>query len=58
MINEIYIIDDDDSSIVVFQQLFRNDKEYKFINILLSNIFSPTILSVIKYSIKIIIKKD
>ena len=33
MINEIYIIDDDDSSIVVFQQLFRNDKEYKFISV-------------------------
>ena len=31
--HEIYIIDDDDSSIVVFEELFRNDTEYKFINI-------------------------
>lgn len=30
---EIYIIDDDDSSIVVFKELFKNDAEYKFINI-------------------------
>ncbi len=33
MINEIYIIDDDDSSIVIFQELFKNDKEYKFISV-------------------------
>ena len=28
MIQEIYIIDDDDSSIVIFRELFKNDKEY------------------------------
>ena len=33
MINEVYIIDDDDSSILVFRELFKNDPEYKFINI-------------------------
>ena len=33
MINEIYIIDDDESSIVVFRELFRDDKEYKFISV-------------------------
>ena len=33
MINEIYIIDDDDSSIVIFQELFKNDKDYKFISV-------------------------
>ena len=33
MIQEIYIIDDDDSSIVIFRELFRNDKEYKFISV-------------------------
>ena len=32
MINEVYIIDDDETSIVVFRELFRNDKEYSFIN--------------------------
>ena len=31
MVQEIYIIDDDDSSIVIFRELFKNDKEYKFI---------------------------
>ena len=30
MINEVYIIDDDESSIAVFRELFREDKEYKF----------------------------
>ena len=33
MVNEIYIIDDDDSSIVIFRELFKNDKEYKFISV-------------------------
>lgn len=33
MINEIYIIDDDESSIVVFEELFRNEPDYKFINV-------------------------
>ena len=33
MIQEIYIIDDDDSSIVIFRELFKNDKEYKFISV-------------------------
>ncbi len=33
MINEVYIIDDDDSSIVIFQQLFKEDKEFKFISV-------------------------
>ena len=33
MVQEIYIIDDDDSSILVFQELFKDDKEYKFISV-------------------------
>ena len=33
MINEIYIIDDDDTSIVIFRELFRDDTEYKFISV-------------------------
>lgn len=33
MLNEVYIIDDDESSIVLFRELFRNDKEYKFISV-------------------------
>lgn len=33
MVQEVYIIDDDDSSIFVFRELFKNDPEYKFINI-------------------------
>ena len=33
MVNEVYIIDDDESSIVIFRELFRNDKEYKFISV-------------------------
>lgn len=30
---DIYIIDDDDSSILVFKELFKNDTDYKFTNI-------------------------
>ena len=33
MINEVYIIDDDESSIVVFKELFRDDKDFKFISV-------------------------
>ena len=33
MVNEIYIIDDDESSIVIFKELFREEKEYKFISV-------------------------
>ncbi len=33
MIQEIYIIDDDDSSIWIFRELFKNDPEYKFISV-------------------------
>ena len=33
MVQEIYIIDDDDSSIVIFRELFKNDKDYKFISV-------------------------
>lgn len=33
MIQEIYIIDDDDSSIVIFRELFKHDNEYKFISV-------------------------
>lgn len=33
MINEVYIIDDDASSTSVFKELFREDREYKFINV-------------------------
>jgi len=33
MVNEVYIIDDDESSIVIFRELFRDDKEYKFISV-------------------------
>ncbi len=33
MVQEIYIIDDDDSSILVFQELFKNDLDYKFISV-------------------------
>lgn len=33
MINEVYIIDDDESSIVVFRELFRDDKDFKFISV-------------------------
>ncbi|MCI8587436.1 MAG: diguanylate cyclase [Clostridia bacterium] len=33
MVQEIYIIDDDDSSIAVFRELFKNEENYKFTNI-------------------------
>ena len=33
MVQEIYIIDDDDSSILIFRELFKNDKDYKFISV-------------------------
>lgn len=33
MIQEIYIIDDDESSVLVFRELFKNDPEYKFISV-------------------------
>ena len=33
MRQEIYIIDDDESSILVFEELFKNDKEFKFISV-------------------------
>ena len=33
MLKESYIIDDDESSILVFNKLFENDKEYKFISV-------------------------
>ena len=33
MVQEIYIIDDDDSSIVIFRELFKNDPEYRFISV-------------------------
>ena len=33
MLQEIYIIDDDDSSILVFRELFKQDEEYKFISV-------------------------
>ena len=33
MVQEIYIIDDDESSIWIFRELFKNDPEYKFISV-------------------------
>ena len=33
MVQEIYIIDDDESSIVIFRELFKNDPEYRFISV-------------------------
>lgn len=33
MVQEIYIIDDDDSSILIFRELFKNDPDYKFISV-------------------------
>lgn len=33
MIQDVYIIDDDDSSIVIFRELFKNDPEYKFTSV-------------------------
>lgn len=52
MVQEIYIIDDDESCIPVFEQLFCNDKEYQFkcvktqeINVALKNIPSLIIIN-------------
>jgi diguanylate cyclase (GGDEF)-like protein len=33
MIQEIYIIDDDESSTVIFRELFKDDPDYKFISV-------------------------
>lgn len=33
MVQEIYIIDDDDSSILIFRELFKDDAELKFISV-------------------------
>ena len=33
MLNEVYIIDDDESSIVIFKELFRDEPDYKFISV-------------------------
>ena len=33
MTQEIYIIDDDESSLPIFKELFKNDKEFKFIGV-------------------------
>ena len=33
MVNEIYIIDDDDSSVEIFKELFRDEPDYKFISV-------------------------
>lgn len=33
MVNEIYIIDDDSSSVEVFKELFRDESDYQFINV-------------------------
>lgn len=33
MVNEVYIIDDDESSTMIFRELFRDDQEYKFISV-------------------------
>ena len=33
MVNEIYIIDDDDSSVEIFKELFREEVDYKFISV-------------------------
>ena len=33
MLNEVYIIDDDESSIAIFKELFRDDPDYKFISV-------------------------
>ena len=33
MTQEIYIIDDDESSLPIFKQLFKNDEEFKFIGV-------------------------
>ena len=33
MVQEIYIIDDDESSLPIFKELFKEDKEFKFISV-------------------------
>ena len=33
MVQEIYIIDDDESSLPVFRELFKEDTEFKFIGV-------------------------
>ena len=33
MLNEVYIIDDDETSIEIFRELFRDDPDYKFISV-------------------------
>ncbi len=33
MLNEVYIIDDDESSITIFKELFRDEPDYKFISV-------------------------
>ena len=33
MIQDVYIIDDDDASILIFRELFKNDPEYKFTSV-------------------------
>lgn len=33
MVNEVYIIDDDATSVKIFKELFRNDKDYRFISV-------------------------
>lgn len=33
MIKDVYIIDDDDSSILIFRELFKDDPEYKFTSV-------------------------
>ena len=33
MLNEVYIIDDDDASIKIFKELFRNETNYKFVSV-------------------------
>ena len=71
MVQEIYIIDDDDSSIVIFRELFKNDKEYKFISVKseqINNTITPVIvvssnsnkehrMKILKESIEYYIKK-
>lgn len=38
MIQEIYIIDDDESSLPIFKELFKNENEFKFIGVKSQNI--------------------
>lgn len=52
MLQEIYIIDDDDSSVIIFKELFKNDKNFEFksvkseqIDIALKNIPSMIIIN-------------